>query len=198
METNVAAKKQTRTALLETGLDIMLGKGFSNTGIQEILMTLNVPKGSFYHYFDSKEAYAVEIIRHFDQAHSAFLMRILGDLDLTPLQRLRAYCDHGKTKLAAQQCKRGCLIGNLGLEMSDQSEVLRQELSSVGRKWRDMFADCIAEGQRTGEITCKYSANEAAEFFVAGWGGAVLRAKTQKDTESLEIFIDLIFDILKA
>ncbi len=73
MSTRLATKQDTKTALLQAGMDIMLEKGYSNTGIQEVLSSLGVPKGSFYHYFESKESFAVAIIQHFDQEYSAEL-----------------------------------------------------------------------------------------------------------------------------
>jgi TetR/AcrR family transcriptional repressor of nem operon len=194
-----AAKQETRNALLETGMDIMIEKGYTNTGIQEILTALQVPKGSFYHYFDSKENYAVEIIRHFDETYSTTLQAILRNQELSPLNRLREYCLTGKANMLAQDCRKGCLIGNLSQEMADQSEVLRTELMTVMRKWRDLFAACIEEGQKSGEIRGQISADALAELFLSGWSGAVMRAKTVKQVEPMEVFIDLMIDkLLKA
>ncbi|MBI2812629.1 MAG: TetR family transcriptional regulator C-terminal domain-containing protein [Candidatus Melainabacteria bacterium] len=199
MSSKVGAKHETRSALIETGMDIMLVKGYTNTGIQEILSVLAIPKGSFYHHFESKENFAIEIIRHYDEFQTTALIQILRDTSRSPLERLRLYCDTYRTKLNAQECKRGCLIGNLSQEMSDQSEILRQELSTVIRKWRDMFAECIAEGQKTGEIKSTRSADSLAEIFQSGWAGAVMRAKTLRDTESIDNFVSVMFDdILKA
>jgi len=194
MSTKVAGKQETKTALLQVGMEMMMEKGYTNTGIQEVLNALNVPKGSFYHYFDSKESYGVAIIHHFDQNYAANLLRTLRNPQRTPIERLRDYCEATKAMLAAQDCRKGCLIGNLSQEMSDQSEVLRKELSKVMNKWRDMFAACIEEGQRAGEIKSGPSAHDLAELFSAAWGGAVMRAKTVKNTESLDVFIDLMFE----
>lgn len=199
MSARTAGKQETKAALLQTGMDIMMEKGYSNTGIQEILSTLNVPKGSFYHYFDSKESYAVEIIRYFDHDYSKMLNDILSDSKLSPLERLKAYCLNNKALLISHDCRRGCLIGNLSQEMADQSEVLRKELSSVVSKWRDSLAACICEGQKCGEIIDSYSADQLAELFSSGWSGAVMRAKTLKSPEPLDVFIELMFGyVLKA
>ncbi|MDR3612197.1 MAG: TetR family transcriptional regulator C-terminal domain-containing protein [Candidatus Obscuribacterales bacterium] len=192
----VAAKSVTKSALLEMGMNIMLEKGYSNTGIAEILGALNIPKGSFYHYFESKENYAVEIIHSYDERQTADLIRILRDTELSPLSRLRAYCEEGKTMLSARECRKGCLVGNLSQEMADQSEVLRQELSSVLNKWQDMFIACIDEGQAVGEITKQFPAQALAELFQAGWTGAMLRAKTVKSTHSLDVFITVFVDAM--
>ncbi|RTL34700.1 MAG: TetR family transcriptional regulator [Candidatus Melainabacteria bacterium] len=199
MTTKVGSKQETRTALIEKGLDIMLVKGYTNTGIQEILSALSIPKGSFYHHFESKENFAVEIIRYYDHFQTAALSAILGDSSRSPLERLRFYCQTYRSKLNAQECKRGCLIGNLSQEMSDQSEILRHELSTVMRRWRDRFAECIAEGQGTGEISSLRSADSLAEIFQSAWSGAVMRAKVLRDPESIDNFMDIVFDdILKA
>ncbi|MBX9666949.1 MAG: TetR/AcrR family transcriptional regulator [Candidatus Obscuribacterales bacterium] len=196
MTPRVSGKPEVRTALLNVGMDMMFEKGYTNTGIQEILTALNVPKGSFYHYFDSKENYTVEIIRHFDQSYSADLVRILRNPKETPLQRLRTYCDNNLTTLGAQKCRRGCLIGTLSQEMSDQSEILRQELSTVMLKWRDMFTSCIEEGQQSGEICTSRPPAVLAELFLCGWSGAVMRAKTTQNTEPMETFIDVMFNVV--
>lgn len=199
MTSKVGSRHETRNSLIEKGMDIMLVKGYTNTGIQEILNALAIPKGSFYHHFESKENFAIEIIRHYDQFQTAALSEILGDTSRSPLERLRLYCETYRAKLNEQDCKRGCLIGNLSQEMSDQSEILRQELSTVIRRWRDAFAECIAEGQKIGEIRNKRSADSLAEIFQAGWSGAVMRAKTLRDTESIDTFMSVMFDdILRA
>jgi TetR/AcrR family transcriptional repressor of nem operon len=199
MDTKVTEKQETKAALLQVGADMMLEKGYTNTGIQDVLKSLNVTKGSFYHYFYSKERYALEIIREFNANHSANLVRILGDSTQTPLTRLKNYCQESKRMLLSNGCRKGCLIGNLSQEMADQSEVLRAELSQVMAKWRDIIAECIEEGQKSGEIKNKRAAHDLAELFSAGWAGAILRAKTVKNTESLDIFMELVFeDLLKA
>jgi len=199
MGTHVESKQDTKKALLEVGMNVMLAKGYTNTGIQEVLNELNVPKGSFYYHFDSKENYAVEIIRHYDLEYAANLKSVLGNPQQTPLERLRAYCETGKAMFVAQDCCKGCLIGNLSQEMADQSEVLRKELSTVMGKWRDLIAACIEEGQKLNEIKRNRTPHELAELFSAGLAGAVMRSKTVKNTESLDIFMDLMFnDVLKA
>ena len=199
MSTRVSSKQDTKTALLEAGMEIMLEKGYTNTGIQEVLSTLGVPKGSFYHYFDSKENFGVEIIRHFDQTYAANLLRTLRNRQETPVERLKSYCQAGKAMLEAMDCRKGCLIGKLSQEMAEQSEILRQELSVVIRKHRDMFASCIEEGQQAGELCKEFSADHMAEFFSSAWGGAMMRAKTVKNTEPVEVFIEVMFNhVLKA
>src|SRR5579885_2481076 len=188
MSPKISTKQDTKTALLENGIEIMLEKGYSNTGIQEVLSKIGVPKGSFYHYFDSKEDFALQIINYFDGFHTATLLRTLRNPDATPLERLRIYCRNGIEKVSSAQCRRGCLIGNLSQEMADQSEVLREALSLVMQKWRDLFAACIEEGQKAGEIRSDCSAHDLAEIYLSGWEGAIMRAKITKRIDPMNIF----------
>lgn len=199
MGAKAVTKGDTKTALLEAGMDIMRDKGYTNTGIQEVLSSVGVPKGSFYHYFESKENFAVEVIHHYSQSYTAKLIYFLRDESLQPLDRLKAYINAGRDNFLAQNCCKGCLIGNLSQEMADQSEELRQVLSQVMGKWRDLFATCIDEGQATGQISKRYSPVELAEAFLSGWEGAIMRAKTTKNIEPLDIFNQVMFDgLLKA
>jgi len=199
MSMRLVAKQDTRAALLQAGMDIMFEKGYTNTGIQEVLMSLGVPKGSFYHYFESKENFAVAIIQHLGQECMTELTRALRNPEQTPLQRLKAYCVSQRESFLLQECRKGCLIGNLSQEMSDQSETLRKELSAVMSNKLSMFAQCLEEGQEIAEITRVCSASALAELFFSGWAGAIMHAKTLKNIEPMETFIDLMFNhFLKA
>jgi TetR/AcrR family transcriptional repressor of nem operon len=194
-----SGRGDTRSALLEAGIDIMLEKGYTNTGIQEVLTTVGAPKGSFYHYFESKETWAKEAILLYEASYTATLINYLKDDTARPLQRLKNFCNDRKENFKEQNCSRGSLVANLGQEMADQNEELRKLLSMIMGKWKDIIAACISEGQASGQIAKKYSATKLAEIFISGWEGAMLRAKTIKSPEPLDVFTDVIFNgLLKA
>lgn len=194
MGTKTAPKQDTKVVLIEAGINIMLEKGYNNTGIQEVLSSVGVPKGSFYHYFESKEDFALNIIDHFDQCYSNRILDSLRDVEISPLARLKKYCNTGKANLLAAECRKGCLIGNLSQEMADQSETLRLALSRILGKWRDLFSACIDEGQKKGEINTRFASSQLAELFLSGWEGAMMRSKATKCVEPLDTFISLFFE----
>ncbi len=194
MTPKTSSKQNTREELLKAGTDIMMLKGYTNTGIAEVLKCVGVPKGSFYYYFDSKEDFALEIITEFDRTYQEEALSVLRDQSISPIARLRKYCKNSKERLREGQCTRGCLIGNLSQEMSSQSEVLRERLYLVMSKWRDVFAACIEEGQTKGEITRDFEAVDLAEIFLSGWEGAVMRAKTSQNLKPVETFQEVVFD----
>ena len=194
MTPKTSSKQNTREELLKAGTDIMILKGYNNTGIAEVLKCVGVPKGSFYYYFDSKEDFALEIITDFDRKFQEEALSVLRDQSISPIARLKKYCKSSKEKLREGRCTRGCLIGNLCQEMSSQSEVLRERLYLVMSKWRDVFAACIEEGQSKGEITRDFEAVDLAEVFLSGWEGAVMRAKTTQNLKPVDTFQEVVFD----
>ena len=194
MTGQLATKESTKTLLLESGIEIMLEKGYNNTGIMEVLKRTGVPKGSFYHYFESKEDFGLKIIDHFADAHKEKLDKTLGDRSLTPLARLKAFCRFGISNFQSLNCRKGCLLGNLSQEMSDQSEVFRKRLFEIQAQQHQRFADCVSEGQQLGEISKKYNCQDLAELFLSTWCGAFLRAKTAKTIEPLHAVERILFE----
>jgi len=189
---SVATRIDTRCLLIEAGAKVMLSKGYNNTGIQEIVKLVGVPKGSFYHYFESKEAFALAVIEKFDQAHRSKLTKSLGDKSRSSLDRLTHYFQAGADELTNSPCRGGCLIGTLSQEMSGQSELLREKLALVMDGWKAEFAACLKEGQEKGEIRRDLCPNQLAELVLSGFEGAVLRSKATNSPAPLQSFQGLM------
>ena len=178
----------TRDLLLRAGLEVLTEKGFSATGIDEILRRVRVPKGSFYHYFDSKEAFGAELVEQYAGYFARKIDRYLGDQTLSPLARLRAFVSSAQAGMARHDFRRGCLIGNLGQEMGSLPESFRTQLQQVFADWQARFARCLVAAQVVGEISQQADCEQLAAFFWIGWEGAVLRAKLEHSAKPLEIF----------
>ncbi len=192
-------KETPRTALLEAGTQIFLEKGYNKAGIQEIVRAAKVPKGSFYYYFQSKEDFGLQVIDHFVQAYNATLERYLTDETLSPLSRLRQQAEFYCEQLETLQCRRGCLMGNIGQELADQSEIFRSRIAAVFSGWRELYAACLKQAQKAGEIAQHLDIEAIAEFYVSGWEGAVLQGKLTRSTVPVRRFIQLMFEqVLKA
>jgi len=90
----------------------------------------------------------------------------------------------------------GCLIGNLGAELSDHSELVRDGVARAFAGWTEALETCIQEGQNLGEISGDYDAALLASFLINAWEGAVLRAKVQKNGASFKEFNQIVFGTL--
>jgi len=189
-------KQDTRQALIDAGTDIILEKGFNNTGIEQVLKVVGVPKGSFYHYFKSKDDFGLSIIEHHAELLQRKLDQTLTNPAHTPLQRLRHYFQGARDSLKDCACRKGCLFGNLGQEMADQHEVFRDRIETIFTDWRNRFSACIREAQGQGEIPKRLDADMLAEFCLLAWEGAIMRAKVTKNAQPLDTFIHFIFNEL--
>jgi len=184
---------------LAVGTELVSRNGYNATGLDAVLKGAGVPKGSFYHYFSSKEDFGLALIDQYAHDYDHKLHRLLGNPGVSPLDRIRSYLDAERTHLQQEQFLGGCLIGNLGQELSDQNERFRQRLSEVFWSWKTQFEACLREAQSLGQVFEGHDPGELAEFLLLGWEGAVLRAKVTRTAEPLDVFIRTFFrSVLKA
>lgn len=185
-----------RQRLIDIGTEIFTQKGFSSTGLDEIVQAAAVPKGSFYYYFGSKDAFAHAVIDNYARYFARKLDRTLGHAAGSPLQRLRAFTLDATQGMQRFDFRRGCLVGNLGQELAGLEDHFRRRLLAVLDEWRDRVRACIAEAQASGEITTPLDAALLADFFWSAWEGAVLCAKLERSTRALDNVATLFFDHL--
>ncbi|PXX92453.1 TetR family transcriptional regulator [Marinobacter vulgaris] len=183
----------TRNHIINTGADLIGQKGFGATGINAVLTTAGVPKGSFYHYFSSKNDFGLAVIDAFTQEYDARLDQILNDTSRPCVDRLHAYFNSGLETMASCEFTRGCLIGNLGQELAGQNETFRQRLDTVFKGWEKRFERCIEEARQAGDVDESVNPADVASFLLSGWEGAILRAKVLKSTEPMERFVRVFF-----
>lgn len=190
------ADAEVRQRLLRTGLIFLTQKGYSAVGLDEILREASVPKGGFYHYFDSKADFGYALI---DAYHSYFrekLDRCFSEQSLSPLSRLRAFVADAQAGMQRHGFNRGCLVGNLGQEMGALPPEFRDKLVHVLENWQSSTAACLSAAQAAGEIAPHHDPARLAAIFWIGWEGAVLRAKLERKPDPLTIFADGFFAML--
>lgn len=178
---------------MRAGLEVLTEKGFTATGLEEILGRTGIPKGSFYHYFDSKEAFGLQLIERYASFFAKKLDRHLCNSVLPPLSRLHAFVNEAIEGMSRHGFRRGCLIGNLGQEMGSLPESFREQLKDTFEDWQERFSACLLEAQKVGELSAYADPNQLAAFFWIGWEGAVLRAKLEHSAKPLELFSAFFF-----
>lgn len=189
----LSGQSKTREALLSAGVETLTEKGFSASGLEEILGKVDVPKGSFYYYFKSKEVFGAALIDHYAHYFSAKLDRILLDETRTPLQRLHDFVDDAVDGMQRYDFSRGCLVGNLGQEMGALPPAYRELLIEAFLDWQVRTAACLNAALEAGQISPEIDCNATAEYFWIGWEGAVLRAKLERSEMPLRRFAKVFF-----
>ena len=91
----------TRDKIIASGTQAIIGKSYNAVGLNEILATAGVPKGSFYHFFKSKEDFGVAVVEHFATQAADHLRTMLRDASRSPLARLRHWFESSRDHLAS-------------------------------------------------------------------------------------------------
>lgn len=142
---------ETKKQIIKAGMGIIARQGFNATGIDAILKQANVPKGSFYYYFSSKQDFGLQVLDHFAEGSDRIFASYLTDDRYTPLTRLRNCTESLVDRFEKNNCSIGCLAANLGQELADQSEDFRLKLADTFRSWMAHFERCLAEAREVGE-----------------------------------------------
>lgn len=178
----------TREALLQAGVVWLTQSGFQGTGLEPMLRSAQVPKGSFYHYFDSKEAFALAVLQRYRDYFEHKLDRYLLDEALPPLTRLRSFMASAKSGMEKYAFKRGCLVGNLEQEATALPEAIRQAVLATYQSWQDKVAQCLTLAQTQGLLSTDANVDALAHVFWVGWEGAVARARLMQSSGPLVQF----------
>jgi TetR/AcrR family transcriptional regulator, transcriptional repressor for nem operon len=183
---NAAPAVEVRQHILDTAMPILLGKGFSAVGLNEILAAAGVPKGSFYHYFGSKEAFGEALLTFYFSEYAERLEAQLVREPGTARERLMRYFEEWR----AMQCADGpdgkCLAVKLGAEVSDLSEPMRAVLRRGTDEIIGRIAACIEEGLADGSLEGVRNASGTAGTLYELWLGATLMEKIRRDRSPLD------------
>ena len=190
---DVADFNETRAALLRAGIEVLTEKGFSARGTDEILRRVGVPKGPFYHFFASKEAFGAALVDRYADYFANKLTRFLDDETRSPLGRLQSFIADARGGMQRHAFQRGCLVGNLGQEMGALPASFRQQLLAVFEDWQQRVALCLDAARQAGEISADADCQRLAQIFWIGWEGAILRAKLEASPVAIDLFSEFFF-----
>ncbi|KJF86839.1 TetR/AcrR family transcriptional regulator [Photobacterium phosphoreum] len=175
----------TRQHILDIGYQLVVTKGFTNVGLSEILKTAAVPKGSFYHYFKSKEQFGEALIQHYFEQYLEHVNAILVKGTGTGFDRLTDYFSRWLIIDNGTCNANKCVVVKLSAEVSDLSEPMREALKNGAYSIVNLIALCIDDGIKDGSITVKDS-QLAAQTLYQLWLGASLFYKISQDLNVLQ------------
>ncbi len=177
-------KPDIRQHIIDTGMAIIVGKGYSAVGLNEILGAAGVPKGSFYHYFQSKEHFGEALLAHYVEHYLARLDVLLGGPG-PAAQRLMAYWDSWIEAGADDSASCSCLVVKLSGEVADMSEAMRLALLKGTTLIIERIAACLREGGADGSLRAAGEPGDLAETLYQMWLGAALLTKLRRNASAL-------------
>lgn len=177
----------TRQHILDIAKDIILGKGFAAVGLNEILSSAVVPKGSFYHYFKSKEQFGDELIQDYFEQYLTQLELTLAEDGRSASNRLLGYFQTWLDSQSSDTTADKCLVVKLSAEVTDLSEMMRITLKNGTDRVVAQLALCVQAGIGQGEFAAHINAKALAEELYCMWVGATLLTKVRRTREPLEM-----------
>ena len=187
----------TREHLLATGETLSLRLGFTGMGLSELLSTAGVPKGSFYHYFRSKEVFGEAMLQRYFEHYDAAMQQLFTDDKSDARHQLLSYYAQAISYHCRSECHNACLAVKLSAEVSDLSEPMRHALETGSARVIGHLQDTIERGIREGSLSIAMSPAATAETLYSLWLGASLRAKIRHSVAPLTSALESIELLLR-
>jgi len=184
-------------ALLNEGMSLLWSKGYNATSVNDIVKAADVPKGSFYFYFESKEDFVVKAIEKYFALMFTPSKEVLQNKSVSPKQRLLDFHEFRTNMLKNEMdCKMGCMACNLGSEMAEHSEKIRNAILVKTQMILALITEVIQEAQEYGEIDNKMNAQDIAAFIEDAGKGAMISMKEMKSSYPIDNLMNMIRNVL--
>jgi len=184
----------TKERILEAAEELMWRKSFHSVGLNEILTAVGVPKGSFYHYFESKEHFGVELLKHYIKDASVVKSAMLTnrDVESDPMERLLIFLEGSIDSFLENGGKCPCLVLKLASEVTSFSEPMRKVLAEGMETWLDIVGDVFDEARMLGTIPRDLDSKNTAGLMRDLWAGAIQRSTVSNSVQPMEAALDFI------
>lgn len=143
-----------RNAILDAAQRLVYTKGYEQMTIQDLLDDLQISKGAFYHYFDSKQAVLEALIDQMLDEMEQLVLPVVHDPALSALEKLRRFFVILNRRKTAQK---DFLLALLRVWYTDNNAIVRQKLLIAGpRRLQPLLTEIIHQGMREGVLTTPY------------------------------------------
>lgn len=174
-----------RGHILEVAHPLLLGKGFTAVGLAEVLAAAQVPKGSFYHYFSSKESFGEAVLEAYFADYLARMDALLAQPGPAARHLIEFFRDWRDSQ-TGDEARNRCLVVKLGAEVCDLSDDMRAALERGTRGVIERLARCIEAGRSDGSLPATTDARAVSVALYQNWLGASLMAKITRDRAPLD------------
>ena len=185
-----------RDNILATGQRLMAGKGYSAVGLNEILTAAGVPKGSFYHYFGSKDAFGEALLDSYFEDYLAEIDVTLALPGLSMAQRVLRYFEVWQQTQSFFDCQGKCLAVKMAAEVADLSEAMRLSIRRGTSGIVSRLAAAIEAGVAEGSLTISGDAVATARSLYQLWLGASIMVKIERDVAPFATAMQTTRDML--
>ena len=173
-----------RERLVDAARGLIASRSYHAVGVSDICADAGVRKGSFYHFFESKQALTRTALDAHWADQEADLRRLLHT-DAPPLQRLRNLLDHFLLVQEGIQrdcgTVRGCTLANVALQLDAGQPDLRARLAEIFDAQVALVLDVLREAAAAGDVPASVASAATARSVIAQIEGSVLFARLHDD-----------------
>lgn len=182
----------TRSRLIEAAMILFLKHGYHATGIKQILKEADANSGSLYHYFPTKEDLLLGVLNRYVDLLWPIVIQPVFDRVTDPIERIFGVLDGYRRMLQYTECKQGCPIGNLALEMCDTHNNVRELVALNFTNWKKAIEQCLDDAQD--RLPDHVDRAQLASFILTVMEGGVMQARAYRTLEPFENNIALLRD----
>jgi TetR/AcrR family transcriptional repressor of nem operon len=189
-----AAKSDTRERLVEVAAQLFWEQGYAATGVAQILKAAEARSGSLYYFFPTKEDLLIAVLDRYKEILWPAVIQPAFDRASDPIERIFAIMDGYRQLLTMTECRQGCPIGNLALELSDSHPAAAALIAQNFTGWRAAVRECLdaAEDRLPEDL----DRDRLAGFILTVMEGGVMQARAYKDIEPFEEAVTHLRDYL--
>ena len=188
--------KSAKQTILDTAQRLVGRKGFSAVGLNEILQAAQVPKGSFYHYFTSKDAFGVVLLDHYFDHYVHGMQQLFDQPGLTLHAKLMRYWQSWINNQTGCTDAGKCLAVKLGAEVSDLSEPMRLALQRGTARTIGLLAEAFQQGVDDGSVIITQHPESLAQRLYALWLGTSVMSKITRTAAPFDEALGLTRQLL--
>ncbi|HEX5093018.1 MAG TPA: TetR/AcrR family transcriptional regulator [Burkholderiales bacterium] len=172
---SAASPLDTREKLVRTAERLMLRDGYSATRVDEVIREAKLSKGSFYHFFDTKEALGLAALEHYyaDRVGRLAAGAYAGETD--PFRRAHGFLAHA-SRIVTDLWKEGCLLAGFASEAAGSGRAISRALEKRTGDLRSLVADMLGPF-----ATKEVSARDLADQFLVCIEGSIVLARIHDD-----------------
>ncbi len=188
-------RKIHREDILNVGRELMFRQGYTATGIKEITAAMDIPKGSFYNHFKSKEDFGLEVLSRYTTEGIEKHQQALLNSALGPINRLKKFygdlVDYCKT---TKSLELGCMMGNFSIEMGGINQRFRDHLQQEFGRIESIIERCLKEAKSRGELSENVNTKQLASIILNSWQGTILRMKATGSPQAADDFYQALIE----
>jgi len=183
-------KAETRERLLKAGQDLFYEKGYGATGLAELLERANANSGSFYHFFESKEALLSAVLERYVELLEPELLAPIYEKVRDPIERVFALLAQYRSAIVATSFGYACPIGRIAFEVEPEMARVHERIARNFTAWSDAVRRNL-EAARD-RFPPGYDLHRLSVFVLTVMEGAVMQARAHKSIEPFDASIEML------